>query len=140
MPYRDKQKRRNFQKTWVSNRRASWFCDKTCSRCGSTDRLELDHINPNTKIDHKIWSWSTTRMLAELAKCQILCHTCHLDKTKSQVLHRDIHGTPGMYSRGCRCLLCRTDVAERKMNWRIKKWQMLVPPRRFELLSCRLKI
>lgn len=50
-------------------------------RCGSTDNLELDHIEAEKKVDHKIWSWSEARRKTELEKCQALCHRCHKLKT-----------------------------------------------------------
>jgi hypothetical protein len=64
------------------------MADKCCVRCGSTEDLELDHIDPSTKHSESkntsglIWSWCTERREAELAKCQILCKSCHLTKTR----------------------------------------------------------
>lgn len=52
--------------------------------CGSTQGLELDHIDAKLKTkktDHCIWSLSASRRDLELTKCQVLCHTCHIDKT-----------------------------------------------------------
>lgn len=72
---------KNYQRNWVAKRRADFFVDKFCLWCGSTEKLELDHIDPSTKIANAIWSWSEPRRLAEISKCQILCHNCHLKKT-----------------------------------------------------------
>jgi 5-methylcytosine-specific restriction endonuclease McrA len=85
VPYRDREQQRQFQREWVARRRAEWFADKECVRCGSTDRLELDHIDPSTKQHkkhHNVWSWSPARRDAEIAKCQVLCHECHVAKTQ----------------------------------------------------------
>ncbi len=49
--------------------------------CGSWNDLELDHINPETKVSHNIWSWSEKRRIKELKKCQPLCFGCHKKKS-----------------------------------------------------------
>ena len=77
-----KEEQREYQRKWVAKRRADFFADKECIRCGSHEDLELDHVDPSQKISHNIWSWSEHRRLTEIAKCQILCHDCHV--TKSQ--------------------------------------------------------
>lgn len=56
-----------------------------CRQCGSTEDLELDHIDPTTKISHAVWSWSEQRRAEELKKCQVLCHNYHETKTLKQV-------------------------------------------------------
>lgn len=81
MPYKNKDKQREYQRKWIAKRRADYFRDKVCARCGSEDDLQLDHIDPTTKVSHSIWSWSDKKRLAELAKCQVLCYICHKDKT-----------------------------------------------------------
>lgn len=52
-----------------------------CVKCGSLDRLQVDHIDPTTKTSHRITMWSRVKRDAELAKCQLLCHGCHWAKT-----------------------------------------------------------
>ncbi len=54
-------KKRKYDREWVAKRRAKFFDDKKCKHCGSTENLELDHINPKTKISHSIWSWREER-------------------------------------------------------------------------------
>lgn len=66
---------------WIAQRRADWFAGKSCLRCG-TD-LQLDHIDSEQKVDHRIWSWSAERREVELAKCQVLCEPCHKWKTEA---------------------------------------------------------
>lgn len=97
----------------MAERRAEFFKDKQCIECGSTMELELDHIDPNEKVSHRIWSWSQARREVEIAKCQVLCKECHKRKTASQyeITHgvkAYRHGTSSMYKRhGCRCGLCK---------------------------------
>jgi hypothetical protein len=67
-------------------RRAAWIASQggKCVKCGGTDRLECDHIVRNGKVGHSIWHWSQARRDAELLKCQVLCHECHLTKTMAE--------------------------------------------------------
>jgi hypothetical protein len=83
MPYKDKEKQLEYQKNWMRKRRKSFFSDKECNHCGSTEDLELDHINRLTKITHNVWSWSEDRRNDELKKCQVLCNSCHTKKTSN---------------------------------------------------------
>jgi len=80
MPYKDKEKQKEYQREWMAKRRAIFFKDKTCAKCGSVNQLELDHIDSSTKISHRIWSWSQERRDKELKKCQVLCQDCHIKK------------------------------------------------------------
>lgn len=52
-----------------------------CAVCGSVDRLEFDHIDPSTKIDVINFRWAAAKVEAEVAKCQLLCRTCHQRKS-----------------------------------------------------------
>lgn len=64
--------------------------DKGCVKCGITDVrvLEFDHVDPATKsfsIARGIASTlSWENILAEIAKCQLLCANCHKIKTAEQ--------------------------------------------------------
>ena len=80
-----------------------------CVKCGSTHRLEFDHIDNNIKnfrIASATRSWAN--LLEELKLCQLLCYDCHLEKTLAERYIPPIkHGTPGAYNnRKCRCDLC----------------------------------
>lgn len=79
MPYRNPKRQRRYQREWLRRRRAEWIASQggACARCGRTDWLEVDHIDPTTKVDHRVWSWSEERRVPELAKCQVLCKRCH---------------------------------------------------------------
>ena len=54
-----------------------------CVRCGSAENLEIDHIDASTKAFYisKLWSVSKAKFEAEVAKCQILCNSCHYQKS-----------------------------------------------------------
>lgn len=62
--------------------REDWFAaNGPCKSCGSVEKLELDHIEPDTKVSHTVWSWTPMRRCLELKKCQVLCRKCHRKKT-----------------------------------------------------------
>lgn len=108
MPYADKEQQREYQRNWIAQRRTAFFADKSCVKCGSRDRLEIDHIDSNQKVDHRIWSWSDERRNAELTKCQVLCFAHHREKTWEIDRERAEHGTGARYQNySCRCEECR---------------------------------
>jgi hypothetical protein len=55
-----------------------------CVQCGSTKALEFDHIDPSTKSFNISAGYNKPKdvLEKELAKCQILCNKCHIEKTK----------------------------------------------------------
>lgn len=108
---RDVQKRkeylRNYQREWMRKRRQAFFSGKVCANCGGNDRLELDHVDPSQKWRHAVWSYADERRSAEIAKCQVLCHSCHWEKTKHDLGYGVRHGTYHAYRKyGCRCEPC----------------------------------
>jgi len=107
MGYVDKDKQREYQKIWMRKRRAFFFGDKHCKYCGSKTNLEIHHKNPSKKITHCIWSWKKERREKELAKCIVLCRTCHIELHAEQRRKPLIHGTTAGYDKKCRCEKCR---------------------------------
>ena len=112
MPYMDLDQRREYARTWAANRRLDWIESQggRCAECGSTDRLEVDHIDPSLKTMNPTNLWSRTAAVreAELANCQVLCHDCHFVKSMQVHDHPTIHGTSNGYEkRACRCDECR---------------------------------
>jgi hypothetical protein len=107
MPYLDKLKQKAFARQWIKERRDAFFAGKACIDCGSTQNLELDHIDRSKKVSHRIWSWSEERRLKEIAKCAVRCKKCHLVKTlRELVVHRE-HGTYSKWkNEKCRCSAC----------------------------------
>lgn len=121
MPYKDKRKQLEYQRQWMARRREDFLKDKVCIFCGSIERLELDHIDPKLKISHKIWSWSFERRVIEIAKCRVLCHTCHKKRSDEQLKRDTPHGTiSGYHYRKCRCNPCRK-VAYQYEKGRVKR-------------------
>lgn len=96
-----------------------------CVRCGSTEGLELDHIDPTTKTlaVGKLWSVSLSRYEAEIVKCQLLCRACHSVKSvedSGKASARGQHGTPSSY-RYCKCALCRAANTAYMQEYRKRK-------------------
>lgn len=55
-----------------------------CVECGCTKELEFDHIDPSTKSFNITAGYSKPKelLLEELSKCQLLCVSCHREKTR----------------------------------------------------------
>jgi hypothetical protein len=118
MGYKDPAQQRAYQLAWIKRRRDEWIAEHgPCAQCGSWERPEVDHVDRATKTMEpaKIWSLSAAKRAAELAKCQVLCEDCHLEKTRAERAFLPPHGTKARYSRHdgkqCRCQLCRDAAA-----------------------------
>lgn len=78
-----------------------------CMECGTAEDLEFDHVSPDLKrfAITKRWNRSDQEFWEELAKCQLLCHPHHLEKTRREA---DVGHGGGKYGkRGCKCDLCK---------------------------------
>lgn len=102
-----------------------------CVRCGTTKRLELDHIDKAQKSFNitQFWSISLERYDKELAKCQLLCHDCHVRKSFEQKdwgkgYGPTDHGSSTMYKNySCRCDECK--AAYNKVTRKYRQLQRL---------------
>lgn len=129
MPYKDRNEQRACQTRRyykvIRKRREDWFKENgPCVLCGSWDDLELDHINRDTKITHKVWHWSDQKREEELRKCQPLCNSCHLGKTARENTYEITpeHGTWQRYKskrHRCRCLPCTTASSKHEHERRL---------------------
>lgn len=134
MTYKDDDMKRSYQKEWMISRRMSWIVSQggKCVRCGGTENLEVDHIDSELKTVNpsKLWSLSDSnpKKIEELKNCQVLCYTCHKEKTRSEKMKEYLHGDYGMYKkRGCRCRLCMDANAAYKRAQRAKRKLQLDP-------------
>lgn len=130
MPYADPARNTRCKVEWARRQREAWFEGKVCAECGSSERLELDHIDPSLKVSHRIWGLGPERRLAELAKCQPLCNTCHKRKTARQAAEAAAartHCSKGHaftptntydYGHGRQCRTCQLEWAERSRRSR----------------------
>ena len=119
MPYKDKDKQREYQRRWAAERRWVYFWNKKCTDCGSIENLELHHLDPSKKESHSIWSWSKPKREAEIEKCTVLCKSCHL-KAHGKRLGRTC-GKLSTYKYGCRCKRCKDANSEYNKKRRMKR-------------------
>jgi 5-methylcytosine-specific restriction endonuclease McrA len=56
-----------------------------CCQCGSTAGLHFDHKDPLAKCFAigELLSHARQRVLDEVKKCQLLCESCHIDKSRA---------------------------------------------------------
>ncbi len=109
-------------------RRRQFALDKLgneCVECGSKEKLEIDHIDNSTKsfTIAKGWSLSEKRFISELDKCQLLCRSCHIEKTifeRGNKIAKGNHGTISTY-RYCKCNLCKKARRDYMREYRKRK-------------------
>lgn len=89
-----------------------------CVACGSMDRIEFDHVDPASKEFALMGRWNRPleELLAEAAKCQPLCRTCHTEKSRAARTIPHGGGTSGR--KGCKCQPCKGRKAEYMREWR----------------------
>jgi 5-methylcytosine-specific restriction endonuclease McrA len=88
------------------------YLDGECVNCGSTERLEFDHIKNDRKDEahcigrmlDSVWD----KLKTELNKCQLLCKPCHCIKSAAERGRGNArHGEASRWRMGCRCDICR---------------------------------
>lgn len=108
---------REYNRTTKAARRREWIeANGPCRRCGSADRLEVDHVDPKLKSIEITDLWLRRREIREieLSKCQVLCERCHQEKTTAAVRKPIDHGSVSTYrTLRCRCDKCRAGNAAR---------------------------
>lgn len=120
MPHKDPEENRKYRRKYDLERyhhrrkEAIDFLGGKCNSCGSTESLEIDHIDPNKKEIPlgKMWGISKERFYKELEKCQVLCQPCHKEKNKTDNGEAQ-HGTDsGYHNLKCRCDACKKAHAD----------------------------
>lgn len=77
MAFKDKDRQREYKRLWLRKRRQEYLDGYVCFHCGTDEDLQIHHVDPADKEDHRIWGWSRQRLEAELEKCIVLCVDCH---------------------------------------------------------------
>jgi hypothetical protein len=115
---------RGYNKAWRQARLAKLIemLGDCCVRCGSTEDLEFDHIDPATKCFaigaglSKAWDV----LVAEALKCQLLCPPCHREKG-AEDRPEPAHSYYRYWYYGCRCTVCRAANAAKSARLRQQK-------------------
>lgn len=111
---------RSYQRRWMAIRRQQWIeANGPCRSCGSGVDLEVDHVDPLSKSCNPAMIWSRRAEVrdVELAKCQVLCSSCHSKKTYLE--GQAFHGTNARYDKyKCRCEPCRKVHSEKMKRYR----------------------
>lgn len=122
MPYTSREKQNEWARKWLKARKKAWLKrNGPCACCGSWRNLQVDHRDASTKITHNVWSWRRERRELELNKCQVLCRTCHKEKTAREKWEAAPHGTQSKYTSGCRCAECGEAHNKSTREWRYMK-------------------
>lgn len=111
----------DYQRERVHKRQDAYFADKACVKCGSREKLHNHHRDPSTKAPrfNCVWTWSEAKREEELAKCDVLCASCHSTLHNKERLKPIVHGTFNAYShRNCRCDECCHAWREYQRNYR----------------------
>ncbi len=95
-----------------------------CARCGSTDDLEFDHIDPSTKRFNvcadltRAWD----ELVEEASRCQLLCKEDHIAKS-AEDRPEPAHSRYRYLYWGCRCAICRAANAAASARQRRRRLQ-----------------
>lgn len=97
------------------------YLGNKCAQCRQANGLEFDHIDPSAKLFTigQCWDYTWDKMKTELDKCQLLCKTCH--REKSIAASQISHGYPRRANRSCTCPNCRARANKLKREHRVRK-------------------
>ena len=93
-----------------------------CVRCGATEDLEFDHIDPATKrfAVGSSMSRAWDELVEEALKCQLLCRSCHREKAVED-RPEPAHSYYRYWYYGCRCAVCRAANAAKSARLRARR-------------------
>lgn len=126
MPRSDRDKQRDKQRKDERRAKAIELLGGKCVTCGTTERLQFDHIKNDRQGYGGLISYLLKtrweRLLAELEKCQLLCISCHAVKTGADKSAKEPkHGVQGTYvNRKCRCDKCVFANSEHTRQYRLQ--------------------
>jgi 5-methylcytosine-specific restriction endonuclease McrA len=101
---------RDYHREYYRKRRKAIFdyLGGACVICGTTEHLQVDHINPADKSFEIKSRLSVKNNKAELDKCQLLCRRHHLEKTARENSGFQ-HGTIYAWmKKKCKCEVCES--------------------------------
>ena len=98
-----------------------------CVDCGAVEKLEFDHQDRSQKkfCISKWYGLTLDKLMPELQKCKLRCHTCHVRKTQDVDGLKAEHGKYSMYRHHkCRCDLCKEANRKQVRDWKQKRRAM----------------
>jgi hypothetical protein len=103
---------------YIRRQRLLDYLGGKCVRCGTTENLHFDHIDPSKKsFDIGKNVTLNDAVKAELDKCQLLCEAHHYEKTGEEN-RTDTHGTIYRWmKKKCRCDVCN----EARIKWNAER-------------------
>jgi hypothetical protein len=115
---------RGYNKAWRAGRRARLvkMLGGKCARCGATEDLEFDHVDPSSKgfVISANLSRAWNELVAEALKCQLLCKEDHVAKAVDD-RPEPAHSYYRYWYYGCRCALCRAANAAKSARLRAQR-------------------
>lgn len=89
MPYKDKNQQKEFQKNWKRSKIRALQAlkeGKPCTDCGIAYPhyvMQWDHLPEHKKFKNvnRMFGYSWHRIIAEIAKCELVCANCHAART-----------------------------------------------------------
>jgi 5-methylcytosine-specific restriction endonuclease McrA len=103
-----------------------------CVRCGSTENLQFDHIDPDTKrfAVGESMSRAWAELVEEALKCQLLCRDpCHREKGVEDRPEIPCGSYFKYWYWGCRCSACRAANAAKSARLRAQRLGLGEPSR-----------
>lgn len=95
MPYKDPEVQKRFQAANSKKRREfinSLKDNKPCADCGVAYPyyiMQFDHVGTDKSANiSKIKSRRMTYIMAEIAKCELVCANCHAERSQKRILGR----------------------------------------------------
>ena len=90
MSYQTRKDKHNAERAARRSRKRAFIieCLGTCVECGTSQNIELDHIDSGVPKDsrniYELAARSDEVILKELERCQALCHDCHKKKSMAE--------------------------------------------------------
>lgn len=92
MPYKDKELQKKYQREWMRAKAAESLKimrelkNKPCTDCGGLfhySSMDFDHVDDNkiTGVAKLAGTGQIDKMLEEIAKCELVCASCHRYRT-----------------------------------------------------------
>lgn len=119
-----------YHRQYKARRYAAWrkgaleYLGGKCIQCEAVFDLQIDHKNRSEREmrTDALFHLCEEKWKRELDKCQLLCRSCHIRKTISELGQNDariVHGTLSSY-RYCRCDLCRAAKSAHSKQYKRK--------------------